>query len=226
MTSAINNNQALLDSLGLSAPAPASTQRNEELGADQFMELMLAQIKNQDPLKPMENGEFLAQIAQFSTVTGVNDLNQAFAEFSGSMLSNQALQASSMVGRTVLVNSDQAPLAAGGRVDGTIDLPATSNDLTVGVYDAAGQLVRTLHLGQQTAGEVAFSWDGLGDDGAALPAGTYTIKAETKLDDEAVALETYVYDQVQSVDLGGGRGIRLNLAGLGTADFSDVRQIM
>lgn len=223
MTSGVNDTQSIIDSLGLSRKP--TDKKNNELGADEFMKLMLTQMQNQDPLSPMENGEFLAQIAQFSTVSGVKELNSSFSDLSAAMQSNQALQASSMVGRTVLVPSDKAMHVSGADVNGMVFLPASTTNLRVGIYDAAGQLVRTINLGQQAGGDIGFSWDGKTESGADAPAGTYTIKAEAFLGEENSALESFVYDEVQSVDLGYGKGLRLNLAGLGATNFSDVIQV-
>lgn len=224
MTSSVNETQSLLDNLGLSRK-PESRKNNNELDADAFMKLMLTQMQNQDPLNPMENGEFLAQISQFSTVTGIKELNNSFAQLSQAMQSNQALQASTLVGRTVLVPSQQAVLTAGADVSGTIFLPLASSNVKLGVYDNAGQLVKTIQLGEKPAGDIEFAWDGTNDEGEAMPSGTYSIKAEAMFEGEFLALETYVYDRVQSVDLGYGKGIRVNLASLGTTNFGDVIQI-
>lgn len=224
MTSGVNETQSMLDNLGLSRKT-ANNEKNSELGADAFMKLMLTQMQNQDPLSPMENGDFLAQIAQFSTVSGVKELNSSFAQLSVAMQSNQALQASTLVGRTVLVPSGKAVLNTGADVAGTVFTPVSSINVSVGVYDEAGQLVKTIRLGEQPAGDIEFTWDGTKEDGTVAPAGTYELKAEAAYGEETQALETFVYDQVHSVDLGYGQGIRVNLAELGTANFGDVIQI-
>jgi flagellar basal-body rod modification protein FlgD len=224
MTSGVNETQAVLDQLGLSRKTDKKQSTNE-LGADAFMKLMLTQMQNQDPLSPMENGDFLAQIAQFSTVSGVKDLNSSFAQLSSAMQSNQALQASTLVGRTVLVPSDRAALKTGSEVSGIVFNPASTVSVSVGVYDQAGQLVKTIRLGEQPSGDIGFTWDGTKEDGTAAPAGIYEIKAEGAYGEQTQALETFVYDQVQSVDLGYGQGIRVNLAELGTTNFGDVIQI-
>ncbi|MGE0082378.1 MAG: flagellar hook assembly protein FlgD [Thiohalomonadaceae bacterium] len=223
MTGGINETQSLLDSLGLSR-RPDSRKNNNELGADAFMKLMLTQMQNQDPLSPMENGEFLAQIAQFSTVSGIKELNTAFSGLSAAMQSNQALQASTLVGRTVLLPSDKAVLTSGSEVSGTVFTPANTNHLKVNVYKA-GELVHTIDLGEQPAGDIPFTWDGTLQDGTKAVPGAYELKAEGSFGGEPQALETFVYDNVQSVDLGYGKGIRINLANLGTANFGDVIQI-
>jgi flagellar basal-body rod modification protein FlgD len=222
MTSGVNDTQSMLDQLGLSRKP--EKKNSNELGADAFMKLMLTQMQNQDPLSPMENGDFLAQIAQFSTVSGIKELNTAFSGLSSAMQSNQALQASTLVGRTVLVPSDKMTLNSDGEVNGTVFAPANANHMKVHVYQS-GELVKTIQLGEQPAGDIDFTWDGTKDDGSKAAAGTYEIKAEASFGGEMQALETFVYDKVQSVDLGYGQGIRVNLAALGTASFGDVIQI-
>ncbi|MCK9530846.1 MAG: flagellar hook assembly protein FlgD [Gammaproteobacteria bacterium] len=222
MTSGVNETQAMLDQLGLSRKP--EKKNSNELGADAFMKLMLTQMQNQDPLSPMENGEFLAQIAQFSTVSGIKELNTAFSGLSTAMQSNQALQASTLVGRTVLLPTDKAVLNTGSEVSGTVFTPANASHMKVNVYKG-GELVHTIGLGEQPAGDIRFTWDGTLHDGSMAAPGTYELKAEASFGGEPQALETYVYDKVQSVDLGYGQGIRVNLAGLGTANFGDVIQI-
>ena len=190
------------------------------------MTLMLTQMKNQDPLKPMENGEFLAQLAQFNTVSGVQDLQKSFADFAASMQTNQALQASSLVGREVTVPGPDISLQSGSSVQGSIDLPASTNDLQLSIYDGSGQLVRTIGMGTQAAGEIPFSWDGLANDGTPLPSGVYQVSAEAVIDGAPNALATRIDATVESVSMAGGaQGIQLNLAGIGTRPFSDVQQV-
>lgn len=222
--STIDSNTALLDSLGLLRQEQKSTASNE-LGADDFMKLMIAQMQNQDPMSPMDNGDFIAQLAQFSASSGIQDLNSSFASLSTSLQSYQALQASGLVGRSVLVSSDSGMLGAGGAVDGKINLTASTQQMTLGVYDQSGELVRRIPMGMQSAGAVPFRWDGMRDDGTAAPAGVYELRAEALVDGETTAMETLVFNDVESVSLSARGGVLLNLAGVGTVDLSDVYQI-
>lgn len=216
---------ATLQSLGLTAGQ--SKTKSSSLGQDEFLKLMMTQLKNQDPMKPLDSGEFLSQIAQFGTVSGIQDLQASFKTLSSSIYSNQALQASSLVGRTVLVPSTNAALAAGGQVGGAVDLTSGTSQLVVGVYSSTGQLVRRISLGPQAAGQVAFTWNGLTDAGTPAAAGTYRLKAEAEVGGQNVAMNTLVSSRVESVVLGSkDGGIQLNLAGLGGVDFATVRQIM
>jgi flagellar basal-body rod modification protein FlgD len=194
---------------------------------DQFMTLLLTQMKNQDPLKPMENGEFLAQLAQINTVNGIQDLQKSFSDFASSMQTNQALQASGLVGRSVLVASETGVLSQGASLDGQINLPQSTTGLSMDIYDMSGQAVRHIDMGAHGAGPVRFSWDGKTDGGAPLPSGSYTVKANAQIHGHNQAISTYVAAHVDSVTLGqGGAAPTLNLAGLGAIPLAQVQQIM
>ena len=215
---------AELQHLALKQPEKTAS---DGLGQDAFLELMLTQIKHQDPLSPMESGDFLSQIAQFGTVNGITELNKSFATLSSSLQSSQALQASTMVGNTVLVPGNKSELVSGGQISGAIDLNISSTNLVVSIFDAAGQVVRQINLGSQVAGMTKFTWDGLDNSGDPLPEGTYTIEAAALISGEAVAQAVLVQAKVDSVSLSktGGEPL-LNLSGLGTVSISEVREIM
>jgi flagellar basal-body rod modification protein FlgD len=198
--------------------------QRQQLGQEDFLKLMVTQLRNQDPFKPMENGEFLGQIAQFSTVSGIQGLQDMFGALSASLQSDQALQAAGLVGRTALVNAGQARLAAGGSVDGAVELPAGAADVTVEIRDAGGTVVRTLPLGTQGAGFAAFALDGRDASGAPLPEGSYRISARGRVGGRTESLNTLVAARIESVSLGGAGGLALNLANLGPVAFASVRQ--
>ena len=198
----------------------------KEMGQEQFLELMTAQLQNQDPFKPMESGDFLSQIAQFSTVEGIGDLNDAFSGLSQSLVSNQALQATNLVGREVLAPTGVAALSQGGSIRGNVELPAASGEVVINVYDQAEQVVRRLELGSQAAGPVAFQWDGLKNDGQFASPGSYFISAEASIDGQFESVETLLASEVRSVTLSNSGGLLLDLDGIGSLDFSEVRQIL
>lgn len=222
-------NTDALQNLGIASNRENANKANankNELGQQQFLELMVAQVRNQDPFEPMENGDFLSQIAQFSTVNGIQDLQESFSTVAGSLSSNQALQASALVGRSVMVNSEVGVLQSGSTLSGAIGLPSDSNAVTAKFYNTAGELVRELPLGAQQQGIIEFSWDGLADDGKPAPAAAYRIVASANIDGEDVALATLVKDNVESVILGRpGEGTILNLSALGATDFNSVEEI-
>jgi flagellar basal-body rod modification protein FlgD len=216
-------NAALINSLGLGQPQPQRTA-STELGQDQFLSLMIAQLKNQDPMQPMQNGEFLSQMAQFGTVSGIQDLQKSFGSLASSLQSNQALMATSLVGRAVLVPGSQLPFA-GAPAGAAAELPQAAADVRVTVLDASGQVVRQFALGAQAAGTVRFTWDGLNNAGATMPAGSYTIKAEAINGTTTSALATNVVARVDSVSLGGQQGITLNLWDGTSKPLSDVKEL-
>ncbi|MBW0145989.1 flagellar hook assembly protein FlgD [Marinobacter arenosus] len=196
-----------------------------ELGRNEFMELMLAQLKNQNPLEPQDNGEFISQLAQFSSLEEMQKLSGTVDDVVGQFRSTQALQASAMVGKTVLAPSSVGILGADGEVSGTIAVPASTGGLRLSVQNQAGELVRQIDLGSSPAGVKSFSWDGQDGNGNPLPPGPYRIVAEASYPEGTQQLGTMVSANVDSVSLGQNGSITLNLAGMGSIALSDVKQI-
>jgi len=220
----INSNNVIQD-LGLTQQPQSSKDRNS-LGQTEFLDLMVAQLKNQDPLEPMQNGDFIAQMAQFSSVSGLNKLQASFDTLANSLQSNQALQASTLVGRSVLVPSDKAIFNQTANVRGIIDLQQSTPNVSLSVMDANGELVKTISLGGHAAGEVPFVWDGTNNNGEKMPYGTYKLEATGQGPDNRFSVGTLVNAAVESVTIGnGGQQLTLNLQDLGQVSFSQVREI-
>ncbi|CEA06241.1 flagellar basal body rod modification protein [Pseudomonas saudimassiliensis] len=201
--------------------------KGDELGKNEFLELLVAQLNNQDPMSPQENGEFIAQLAQFSTVEGIEKMNSTIDAMANSFQSSQALQASSLVGRTVVIPTDQAMVDPQAGFGGQLALPQASGAVLVNVYDEAGSVVSTINLGAQEAGIREFAWDGTDSSGKVLPAGKYRFEAQANINGETVQLATLLPANVDSVSLGVGHGgeMVLNLAGLGSIGLSEVFSI-
>jgi flagellar basal-body rod modification protein FlgD len=219
MVDAVNG--ANLDGLGLAVP---SADKKKELGQEDFLNLMITQLKNQDPFKPMESGEFLGQLAQFGTVQGLAGLQTSFNSLAGSLVSNQALQAASLVGRDALISTSKLSLAAGEGATGAIELPAASSHVRVQIRDASGQVVRELALGRQSAGLVPFQWDGLVEGGGTAPEGRYTFSAEYLDGEKNVAADTLIAASIDSVRFGSD-GFSVQVRGIGDVPFDAVREI-
>ncbi len=205
-------------------------KKQTTLGQADFLKLMTTQMTHQDPNNPMQNGEFLSQMAQFGTVSGIQDLQQSFAKFSASITSDQALQAASLVGRNVSVTTNQGVLAAGGDVVGTVNLTSSTPDLTVAVTNATtGEMIKTIDLGNQTAGSIPFTWDGTNSAGTMVSPGTYKIVASAPVDGKNTAFTTDIDTKVESVvmaNAAAGTGMKINLAGGNSVDFGQVKQIL
>ncbi len=197
------------------------------LGGTNFLTLMLAQLKNQDPTSPVDSNQFLNQLASLSTVQGITQLNTSFGSLSSSLVSSQALQASSLLGHQALVSSKTANLTANGSVSGAVDVPQTTSQAVVNISDSSGALVRQINLGAQSTGLANFSWDGKLQDGSQAAAGQYTLSAQfAGATSGATSATTYVNGVVQSVTMGAGQtGLTLNVSGLGSVPFSGVKQI-
>lgn len=197
-----------------------------ELATADYLSLMTAQLKNQDPLEPMDNGEFLGQIAQFATVSGIGDLQTSFDGFTSSMQSDQALQGSALVGRSVLVPSSIGTMSADGGLKGQINVAAPVSDLKVQVFAESGALVKTIEMGT-ASGYTNFAWDGFADNGEAMAPGTYQFKASGTVNGDNTAFGTATVAKVDSVLVGSGsQGLTVNLAGIGSVPFSEVQEIL
>ena len=212
--------------IGLATSADKVADKKQELGQEEFLKLMTAQMTHQDPNKPMENGDFLAQMAQFSSVEGIGELNTSFKEFADSVTSGQALQASTLVGKSVMVPSGEGLMSLTDDLSGEAVLNGRTNNLKVSFLDSNGETVKTLEMGEQEQGNVAFNWDGKLDDGTYTDPGLYKIRAEAAIDGTNTILETYVSAGVESVALGSqNEGVTLALAGLGDVDFNNVKKV-
>ncbi|MEQ8661800.1 MAG: flagellar hook assembly protein FlgD [Gammaproteobacteria bacterium] len=208
-------------------PESTPARSDATLGQEQFLQLMTTQLQNLDPFKPMESGDFLGQIAQFSTVSGISKLQESLATMASALQSSQALQASTMVGRDVVIPRDSFALTAGGSADIGATLPEPAGNVRVTVTDSSGQVMRQALLGQQGAGALSWRWDGLTDGGASAPSGQYGVRIETINDGLEEALQLTVRARVDSVTLGrNGLGATLNVAGYGAVDMADVLEIL
>lgn len=237
-TSSVGTASSILSNYSISnkesTSSSAKKSSTNELGQAAFLELMITQMKNQDPLNPQSNSEFVAQLAQFSSVEGLERLNTNFTNFSGSFMSNQALQASSLVGRSVSVESSTSELRANGIVSGSFNLPASTKDLKINIYDEEGTLAASVPVGSVTAGDNNFRWDGSNVEfngelldwtaSEAVPAGKYTFEVLATQDGKNQALTTNLSQNVNSVTLGADGKLVLNLAGAGSIDVSKVKQ--
>ncbi len=191
-----------------------------------FLKLMVAQVQNQDPMSPQPNGEFLSQLAQFSTNDGINNMQASLQQLATSLQSNQALQASALVGRKVLVETNTMTLGSEGSVKASIDAVSGMNDATASIYSSAGELIKKIPLGQTKVGSNEFAWDGTDESNKRVASGQYTVKVSANYGGKQVAVPTIISSNVDSVTLGqNGDSLKLNVAGVGQVTLDKVRQI-
>jgi flagellar basal-body rod modification protein FlgD len=215
-------------SLGLATTDTNSTPKKQSLGQEQFLKLLTTQLTHQDPSKPMENGDFLGQMAQFSTVSGIQDLQASFKDFVTSMSSSQALQASGLVGRYVSAPSKEALLGATGSVSGDFELPSSTTNAGVKIIDPqTGETIKDIDLGSQAKGMTSFEWDGYDNSGVRADPGVYKVEASAWIDGKNTVLETNIKSKVSSVTMANGTtGLQVNLNGLDSVKFSQIKQIL
>ena len=206
--------------------AAASQTEPKQLGQNEFLKLMTTQLSNQNPLEPMDNGKFLAEMAQFSTATGIQQLQVSNQKLLSAMESGQSLQAASLMGRSVVAPGSQLTLAAGQGASAGFALEAPADTVAVSINDAAGQVVRTLTLGSQDAGTQSFQWDGKTESGEQAAAGNYSFSVQALADGKPLNAEALSVAPVQSV-LFSPEGVKLELGnGLGRVALSQIKQII
>lgn len=210
----------------LQQASAAAKKDASSLDQDDFLKLMLQQLKSQDPFKPTDNTEFISQMAQLTSVSGISEMNENLATLTESLYSAQLLEASSLIGKEVLVDSDTAALPMSGDIRGQITLPVSSTAVNIDVLTPNGEVVGKISLGPQPAGLVPFSWDGVGLKGARLPPGNYMLEASYKNGSAFEGLSTQVRAAVDSVSVpsSGGRA-QIQLDGLGSVSLAKVLEI-
>lgn len=205
------------------ATASKTAKSSAEETQDRFLNLLVAQMKNQDPLNPLDNAQVTSQMAQLSTVQGIENMNATLESLAASLGSNQMAQAANLIGHGVLVPGNVIGPAQENAVVG-FDLAGAADSVKLTIENAAGATVRTIDLGARAAGVNVVAWDGLADDGSAVAEGSYTFKVSAASGGAAVTSEALYLGAVTSVSQG-SQGVQLNLAGSGPVGYADIRQI-
>ena len=224
MTTAVESNkvtQSLLDKMNGSKSGSKDSIQDAQ---DRFMTLLVTQMKNQDPLNPMDNAQVTSQLAQLSTVTGINQLNESLQSLMVQSQSSQMLQASNMIGRVVTLEGNGLQLSNGKASMGMM-LPSAADGVTVTIKNAAGSPVRDIVLGRQGAGEKFLQWDGNSNDGTAMADGNYTFEISASLAGKPVLASPISFDTVSSVSTNASTGVQLNLMMSGAKGLNVVKEI-
>jgi flagellar basal-body rod modification protein FlgD len=204
----------------------AAEQDRGMLTQADFFALLTKELSNQDPTKPVDNNEMISQMTAFSTTDGVQKLNDQFTSFSSSMTSSQALQASSLVGRSVLVEDNVFGMSEGENVKGKIVTDKAASNVNIYVENIAGEIIQTVPVGKIAEGGSTFIWDGQTAKGEPAPAGAYRFKIAGLVDGQASELQGMTYRKVDSVTLAGANGnILLNLNGGSSMALADVVEV-
>ncbi len=201
-------------------------KKSDEIDAaeNRFLTLLTTQLKNQDPLNPMDNAQLTSQLAQISTVDGIERLNATLSKLISGQSESQAYQAASLVGRGVLVPGMGLELVSGQGISG-IDLGGPADAVKVEIKDANGLLIRTLQLGPQETGVHAFAWDGTADSGAVAVDGRYSVTVTATRGSDTVNAERLEFGLVDSV-VRQGTSMNVNVGRLGGFGVNEIRQIL
>lgn len=211
--------QSLLSTMNTAKTATASI----DAAQDRFMTLLVTQMKNQDPLNPMDNAQMTSQLAQLSTVSGIEKLNDTMQTMINSVQASQAFQAAGMLGRSVMVPGNTLQLTANSS-QFAIELPNDVDQLTVSIQDRAGNVVREMTLGPQTAGILPLNWNGYSNNGTSMADGKYFVQVSAKAGGTAATASTLSLDQVSGVT-NSTQGVALALKNLGTVSLNQIKQI-
>jgi flagellar basal-body rod modification protein FlgD len=213
------SNVSSLFGAGTTAAASSTVKETE----DRFLALLVAQMKNQDPLNPLDNAQVTSQMAQLSTVQGIEDMNATLEALAASMGVNQMAQAANLIGSAVLVPGNSISPAELDDVIG-FELSRPADKVRVDSFDAAGVAVRSLDLGPREDGVNMLAWDGLTGSGTAAPDGAYTFKINAVQGGQPVDSTALHLGLVNSVSQN-SQGVQLNLAGNESVTYADIRQI-
>ena len=216
-------------------PKKAAATDSVQADTDKFMTLLVTQLKNQDPMSPLDNAQITSQLAQLSTVTGVNKLNTTLESLKASYQSSEALQAANMIGHGVLVPGGTVGLFEGKGIMG-VEVGSAADKVELIVTDpSTGKDVQTINLGAQQPGIVPIAWDGVPDptklDAAGKPItlknGNYLIRVvATRGDEQLKDAKALSFDSVASVTTSAKDGVKLNLPSLGVVSMADIKQIL
>jgi len=206
-----------------SSAASSSTASTASSSQDKFLNLLVAQLKNQDPLNPMDNAQVTSQLAQINTVSGIEKLNSTLQTLLGSYSTTQGMQAASLVGHSVLSAGSSLNLADGAAVGG-FDLAGPADQVSITVTGPSGQVVHQATLSNLDTGTHTFQWDGLTDAGVASSPGTYNFAVKAISQGKAVTANTLSFSQVDGIT-NGSSGTVLNTS-TGSVDWANVKQVM
>jgi flagellar basal-body rod modification protein FlgD len=237
--STVNTNSAtsindLMSTMNAKPATSGSGDESVQASTDKFMTLLVTQLKNQDPLNPMDNAQLTSQLAQLQTVTGVNKLNTTLESLKSSYQSSEAMQATNLIGHGVLVEGSNVTLSGSKAIMG-VELGSDVDSLQVVISDKNGKAVQTMDLGAQKAGVIPLAWDGVPDpanvDSSGKPVtladGNYSFQiVATKGGDKTNDAKTLSFDSVASVTTNSADGVKLNLPSKGVVTLADIKQVL
>jgi len=217
-------NTSSSNAVGTAASKLTKEDNSPEAIQERFMALLVAQLKNQDPMAPMDNAQVTSQMAQLNTVTGISDMNKTMDKMAAGLAGNQTVQATGMLGRTVLLEGNGLTLK-GGQAEGAFELKQAADKITVNVKDRSGNVVQSLDMGAQSKGIHEFDWNGKNADGKTVADGQYSFELVATAAGQTAQSVTLTKTLVQGLRNAGAEGSMLMTADGSEVSMSNVKQI-
>ena len=214
---------AILNKLGINSSEKSNVPKaKDQLGQEDFLKLMTTQLQNQDPFAPMENGEFIAQMAQFSTVTGITSMDESLKNVAAKLGETRIATAANMLGHSVLVPGKIARADDDGSINGVIDLPSAATNVNVVFKSQSGEILDTINLGNQSSGLVGFAWHGAPKDMIENDEPIF-VEAYANSGKGMEGVSSSIFAEVLSLSAGDGdSGVMLDVRDYGTISANEV----
>jgi flagellar basal-body rod modification protein FlgD len=218
---------ATVRALGIGTPTTGPVVKpagSQTLGQNDFLKLLTAQLKNQDPFEPVDNTQMVAQMAQFSSLAGISEMGTTLKSIADRLGGTSSAEALGYVGRSVLTEGSTAYARGTGGIEGAVELGGPATNVAVTIANADGQVLKTVQLGKQPGGTASFDWDGLTDAGVDAGSGPFTVSAQAAGAEGEVPARTLVWAPVRTVSMNAGSPV-LDVAGLGSIPVTAVRKV-
>jgi flagellar basal-body rod modification protein FlgD len=204
----------------------AAKKTKEDMGKQEFLTLFTAQLQNQNPLEPVKNEAFVAQLAQFSQLEALTNMQGSLDKFVTSMSGERMLGSASLIGKKVAVTDTPTQLNSGGTIDGSIDLPMGASGIQVSVFDSQGRLVQELIAGPQLPGTTPISWNGKDAAENPVPSGLYRLSANAVVNGKNVTVPVSTLSTVRAISSNPTDGsVSVEVDGGKTMLLTDVRRV-
>jgi flagellar basal-body rod modification protein FlgD len=204
----------------------AAKKTSEDMGKQDFLTLFTAQLQNQNPLEPVKNEAFVAQLAQFSQLEALTNMQTSLDTFVTSMSGERMLNSASLIGKKVAITDALTPLAQGGKIDASIDLPEGAAGIQINVHDAKGNLVKEIVAGPQLPGGMSVQWDGTNSAGQAATPGLYKLSAQAVINGKTATVPVNTLSTVRAIMTNPADGsVSLEVDGGKTLLLSDVKRV-
>lgn len=226
MTTTNPTSASLLGVASYEQQKAATGKATDQMGKQDFLTLFTAQLKSQNPLDPVKNEAFVAQLAQFSQLEALTNMQTSLDNFVSGMKGGQMLNSTSLIGKKIAVADAPAVLGQSGTVDATIDLPDGASGVQFTVTNPKGQVVRTLVAGAQSPGTMAVAWDGLDANGSRAPAGSYKLTAQAVVKEKTTDVTVKTLATVRSVATNASDGsVSVEVDGGKTVLLKDIQRV-